>query len=133
MSAIDWKEKLNWNEENLEDLRYTGFSYVRQGKYDIALAFFEALEILDPTSAYDAQTLGAIYLQLHQYAKALKQLERALKHEKEDKAPILLNLAKTLFAMKKKEEGLKVASMLKNDKNSQVASVAKALLLAYGS
>lgn len=132
MSSINWMDKLKWTDEHIEDLRYTGFSYIRQGKYDIALAFFEALEILDPESAYDAQTLGAIYLQLNQYQKALKCFDRALKLETEDHGPTLLNLAKTFFAMGKKDEGLKLVNILKNEKNQLVANVAKALLLAYG-
>lgn len=132
MSTINWMEKLGWNEEHIEDLRYTGFSYIRQGKYDIALPFFEALEILDPQSTYDAQTLGAIYLQLNHFHKALKCFDRALKLEKEQHSPTLLNLAKTFFAMGKKEEGIKLINILKNDKDTYVSNVAKALLLAYG-
>jgi regulator of sirC expression with transglutaminase-like and TPR domain len=72
MGRINWLEKLGWKEEHIEDLRYTGYSYIRQGKYDIALPFFEALTILDPESVYDAQTLGAIYLEINEPAKALK-------------------------------------------------------------
>lgn len=132
MGSINWMDKLRWTDEHIEDLRYTGFSYIRQGKYDIALAFFEALAILDPENVYDAQTLGAIYLQLNLYQQALKCFDRALKLENEDHAPTLLNLAKTFFAMGKKQEGLKLVNILKNEKNSTVANVAKALLLAYG-
>lgn len=131
MGSINWMEKLKWTDEHIEDLRYTGFSYVRQGKYDIAVAFFEALEILDPQSAYDAQTLGAIYLQLNQFQKALQCFDRALKLDAEDHGPTLLNLAKTFFAMGKKEEGLKIANILKNEKNQSVANMARALILAY--
>lgn len=131
MKTINWMEKLGWTEEHIEDLRYTGYSYVRQGKYEIALAFFEALEILDQ-KAYDSQTLGAIYLQLNQHQKALECFDRALKLESEDHNPTLLNLAKTFFAMGKKEEGLKLVNMLKNEKNTTISNVAKALLLAYG-
>lgn len=131
MSSINWMEKLGWTDEHIEDLRYTGYSYVRQGKYDIALAFFEALAILDPNSAYDAQTLGAIYLQLNQHHKALKSFDRALKLEAKDHGPTLLNLAKTFFSMGKKEEGLKLAQMLKNESNPVIANTAKALILAY--
>lgn len=130
--TINWMERLGWTEEHIEDLRYTGYSYVRQGKYDIALAFFEALAVLDPNSIYDAQTLGAIYLQLNQQHKALQCFDRALKQETTDHGPTLLNLAKTFFSMGKKEEGLKLAQILKNDKNTAIANVAKALLLAYG-
>jgi tetratricopeptide (TPR) repeat protein len=131
MSSINWIDRLGWTDEHIEDLRYTGYSYIRQGKYDIALAFFEALNILDPNSAYDAQTLGALYLQIKEYHKALKCFDRALKLEETDHGPTLLNLAKTFFAMGKKEEGLKLAQILKNDSNSLIANVAKALILAY--
>lgn len=131
MGTIKWMEKLGWTEEHIEDLRYTGYSYIRQGKYEISLAFFEALSVVDPTSAYDAQTLGALYLQMNQPNKALKQFDRALKLETTDHGPTLLNLAKTFFSMGKKEEGLKLVNMLKTDKNQTVANVSKALILAY--
>jgi tetratricopeptide (TPR) repeat protein len=124
-------DKLGWTDEHIEDLRYTGYSYIRQGKYDIALAFFEALTILDPESAYDAQTLGAIYLQLNQHQKAIRCFDRALKLETSDHGPTLLNLAKTFFAMGKKEEGLRLVQILKNESNPAIANIAKALLLAY--
>lgn len=128
--TIDWLEKMGWTEENIEDLRYTGFSYVRQGKYDIARTFFEALSVLQPSSVYDAQTLGAIYLQLNEPALAMKEFERALKIEP-NHGPTLLNLAKTFFMLGKKQEGLKIANALKKDPDITVSNVAKALILAY--
>lgn len=131
--TINWMEKLGWTDEHIEDLRYTGYSYVRQGKYEIALAFFQALSVLDPNSAYDAQTLGAIYLQINDTAKAMACFEKALKLETDEHGPTLLNLAKTLFAMGKIDEGIKIAQMLKNEKNQTIANVAKALILAYSS
>lgn len=131
MGSIDWMDKLGWSEEHIEDLRYTGFSYIRQGKYDIALSFFEALSILDPSNAYDAQTLGAIYLQMNQFEQALKYFDRALKLETTNHGPTLLNLAKTFFAMGKKDEGLKIVNMLKTNINPSVSNSAKAFLLAY--
>lgn len=131
MGTINWMDKLGWTDEHIEDLRYTGYSYIKQGKYDIALAFFEALAVLDPNSVYDAQTLGALYLQLNQHNNALKSFDRALKLEKTDQGPTLLNLAKTFFSMGKKEQGLKLINILKNDPNQTVSNIAKALLLAY--
>ena len=104
MSKINWLEKLGWTEEQLEDLRATGYAYIRQGKYDIALSFFEALVIFDPESSYDAQTLGALYLQLGNPSKALKFIDKALKLEG-DHSPTLLNLSKALFMLGKREEG----------------------------
>lgn len=129
MGRINWLEKLNWSEEHIEDLRFTGYSYIRQGKYDIALAFFEALIILDPESAYDAQTLGAIYLQLNFPAKALKCFDKALKLEA-DHGPTLLNLTKAFLMLDRKDEALKLANILKNEKNTAISNVAKALILA---
>lgn len=130
MKNINWREKLGWTDEHIEDLRYTGYSYVRQGKYDIGLSFFEALSILDPENAYDAQTLGALYLQLNQPANALKYFDIALKLEG-DHGPTLLNLTKAFFMLGKKEEGLRLAHILKNEANPSIANTAKALILAY--
>ena len=130
MSRINWRKSLGWTEEQLEDLRYTGYAYIRQGKYEIALSFFEALTVLDQDSAYDAQTLGALYLQLGNPQKALKCFDKALKLEA-DHAPTLLNLCKAFFMLGKKEEGLKLANILKNEPDPVIANSAKALILAY--
>jgi tetratricopeptide (TPR) repeat protein len=130
MAKINWLEVLNWTDEQVEDLRMTGYAYIRQGKYDIALPFFEALNALDPESAYDAQTLGAIYLQSNEPEKALKCFDKALKLEA-DHAPTLLNLTKALFMLGKKEEGLKLAEILQNEEDPYIANTAKALILAF--
>lgn len=132
MSKIDWKNELKWTPDHLEDLRYTGYAYLRQGKYDIAITFFEALSIIDPNSAYDAQTLGALYLQKEDPKTAIKWLDRALKIEA-DHGPTLLNMCKALFMIGKKEEGLKLAHILKKEPNLGIANVASALILAHGS
>jgi tetratricopeptide (TPR) repeat protein len=130
MSKINWCEKLGLKDDHLDDLRLTGYAYLRQGKYDIAISFFEALTVLEPESAYDSQTLGALYIQLNKPKDALKWLERALKMEG-DHSPTLLNLCKTFFMLGKKEDGLKLASILKNDLSPSISNVAKALILAY--
>jgi tetratricopeptide (TPR) repeat protein len=131
MSKIKWIDILGWNDEQLEDLRTTGFAYLRQGKYDIAITFFEALSVLDPRSAYDQQTLGALYLQLNNPIRAIKCFEKAMKLEP-DHSLTRLNLAKAFFLLDKKEEGLQVANQLKDDPEPQIARVANALLLVYG-
>lgn len=130
MTRIDWCKKLKWGQEHLEDLRFAGYAYLRQGKYDIAISFFEALAVLDPESAYDSQTLGALYLQINKPEQAIKWLDRALKIET-DHAPTLLNLCKALFMIGKKEQGLKLANILKREPNTAVANVARALILAH--
>lgn len=130
MSEIDWCKKLGWTEDQLEDLRYTGYAYLRQGKYDIAISFYEALVILDQKNSYDAQTLGALYLQVKEPMKAIKWLDHALKME-EKHGPTLLNLCKAFLMLGKKEEALKVATILKDDSDFSVANTATALLMAY--
>lgn len=130
MGKINWLKTLGWSEEELDDMRYIGYAYIRQGKYDIATSFFEALTALNPESSYDAQTIGALYLQMEQPKKALKYFERALKLEA-DHAPTLLNMCKALFMLNKKEEGLKLATILRNEKDPYIANVARALILAY--
>lgn len=131
MSKIEWLDKLGWSEDQLEDLRFTGFAYIRQGKYDIALSIFEALAVLDPKSAYDAQTLGALYLQMGKNAQALSWFEKALTLEK-DHAPTLMNLAKTFLVLGRKQDAMKVAQILKTNPDRDISSMARALLLAYG-
>ncbi len=130
MSKINWIEKLKWSEEHVDDLRFTGYAYIRQGKYDIALPFFEALIILDVDSIYDHQILGAIYLQLNQPEKALVYFDRALMLEG-DHSATLVNVMKTFIMMGKTADAIKLANILKNDSTSSIANVAKALLLAY--
>ncbi|MBA2726953.1 MAG: tetratricopeptide repeat protein [Parachlamydiaceae bacterium] len=131
MSKINWLKTLNWTDEQLEDLRYIGYAYIRQGKYDIGIAFYEALNVLEADNAYDAQTLGALYLEINQPAKAMKLFDKALKIEA-DHAPTLLNMCKALFMLGRKDEALKLANILKNEPSIYVSNVAKALLLAYG-
>ncbi len=130
MSKINWRDKLSWSEENLEELRLAGYAYLRQGKYDIAASFFEALTVLDPDSAYDAQTLGALYVQMNEPLKALKYFDKALKLET-DHAPTLLNLTKALLMLGKKEEALRLAKILSKESNPKIANTAKALILAW--
>jgi len=130
MGKINWTEKLGWDEEQIEELRMTAYAYIRQGKYDIALDFFKALRVLDPENLYDAQTVGAIYVQENQPDEAIKALEEALKLEG-DHTPTLVNLCKALFMADKKGEGIKLAEILKSDKNPFVSSQAQALLLAF--
>ncbi len=130
MGKINWLKELEWSDEHIEDLRYTGYAYIRQGKYEIALAFFEALAVLDPESAYDAQTLGAVYLEMKEPKKAIKCLERALKFETEH-YPTLLNLCKAFIMLGRKEEALRIAHILKDESNPTIANTAKAILLAY--
>lgn len=131
MSQADWLSILGWDTEELEDLRFVGYSYIKQGKYDIASTFFEALVIFNPDSVYDLQTLGALYLQKGNNLMALNYLEKALKIDPKD-LPTLLNRSKALFALGYRRQALSQAKSLEKCSEAHIAGQAQALILAYG-
>jgi tetratricopeptide (TPR) repeat protein len=130
MSHVEWLSILGWGTEELEDLRFVGYSYIKQGKYDIATTFFEALVILDPHSAYDLQTLGALFLQRGNNLMALNYIEKALRLDPAH-VPTLLNRTKALFALGYKRQGQLQAKALQKNPDTDIANQADALLLAY--
>ena len=129
-NKIDWGEFLEWTEEQLDDLRVAGYSYIRQGKYEIALPFFEALVVLNPENIYDVRTLGAIYLQMDDVSKALKFLDKALELDA-NHVPTQLNRAKALLTLGFKDQGLRLSRKLKKNNNKFISDRAQALILAY--
>ena len=130
MSDVNWLEVLGWDGEELEDLRFVGYSYLKQGKYDIALTFFEALAVLNPNEAYDLQTLGALHLQLNNNLMALNYIERALKIDP-NHLPTKLNRAKALYALGYKRQAEREARSLSESPDQMIADQAAALLMAY--
>ena len=130
MSNVNWMEVLGWGIDELEDLRFVGYSYIKQGKYDIATSFFEALVVLSSQNAYDLQILGALYLQKNNNLMALNYLERALKIDPSH-TPTLLNRAKALFALGYKNQALVQARNLQKNPDESIANQASALILAY--
>jgi tetratricopeptide (TPR) repeat protein len=127
---MDWKEVLGWKETELDDLRYVAYSYIKQGIYDVALTFFDALTVLSPPTPYDLQTLGALHLQIGNGLKALDYLDQALKSD-----PIhpqtQLNRAKALLMLGYKRQGLQQAMELEKSENPEIAAAASALILSY--
>ena len=130
MAKRDWLATLGWTNLHVEDVRHTGYSYVRQGKYEIALPFFEALVVIDPEGAYDCQMLGAIYVQIGQPEKAIKYLNKALQADV-DHSPTLLNLTKAFFMSGRIADGLRLARLLQKDKDPFISGNASALLMCY--
>lgn len=130
MSSVNWLEVLGWEQEELEDLRFVGYSYIRQGKYDIAFSFFEALVVLSPDNAYDLQVLGALYLQTGNNLMALNYIERALRIEPQHE-PTLLNRTKALFALGYKKQALTQARTLEKSSTKEISDQASALILSF--
>ena len=126
----NWIELLGWNKDQIEDIRFAGYSFAKQGHYEHALKFFEVLAILPEENVYDFQTLGGIYLQVGNNLSALNYLEKALsldpKHE-----PTLLNRTKALFLLGYKRQGLAQASHLERSSDPYIADQARALTLSY--
>lgn len=130
MSSVKWREILGWNLDQLEELRFTGFTFLREGKYEKALLFFKTLVLLDPTNAYDQQTLGALYLQMGKGELALEAIDKALMLD-ESHEPTLLNKLKTLLLLHRKEEALTLARKLQTSADITIAGDASALLVSY--
>lgn len=130
MGKINWIELLGWNEEQIEDIRFAGYSFIKQGQFDHALKFFEVLSILPEENVYDLQTLGGIYLQLGNNLSALNYLEKALAVDPMHEST-LLNRAKALFLLGYKRQALSQTTQLEKSSNSLIADQARALTLAY--
>lgn len=130
MSSVPWSDILGWDGEAIEDLRYLGYAYLKQGKYEIARSFFETLVTLNHQNSYDLQTLGALYLEIGKNLQALNTIEQALKLDPSH-VETLLNRAKALFALGYRRQAISQANSLLRDPNATIANQASALLLAY--
>jgi tetratricopeptide (TPR) repeat protein len=132
MAEPNWQEILGWGTEQIEDLRFVAYSYIKQGIYDVALTVFNAIDALSKTTPYDVQTVGAIYLQMGNGTEAIQFLDRAIEMEPEH-LPTRLNRVKALLMLGLLEEGLREAKILASSNDPQIANHASALLLAYKS
>lgn len=127
---MDWLEVLGWDQTQVDDVRYAAYLYLRQGSYDVALNFFDTLNVVQPDTPYDLQTLGAIHLQLGHGLKALDFLDRSLRLDPEHLLS-QLNRTKALFMLGYKKQGLIQALALEKCGDPEIAGQATALVLAY--
>ena len=130
MADIDWKELLGWGNTQIQDLQFAGYTYAKEGKYDIALTIFHGLSVLEPQSSYNLKTLGAIQLQIGQNIEALNTLEKALKLDPES-FEIRLNRVKALYALGYRDQGTQEAKALMHSPNATIANTATALNNSY--
>lgn len=130
MSQRNWLEILGWGKSEMDDLRFVAYSYIKQGIYDVALTFFDALAVLEEPTSYDLQTLGALHLEIGNGLKALDYLDRALKIDP-NHLPTQVNRAKALFMLGYKRQGLLAATELEKSEDKNIASQASALILSY--
>lgn len=127
---MDWQNYLELSDDSLEDLRFVGYLYLKQGCYDIAIDFFKALLILTPGNLYDLQTLGSLYLQKGKFTDALNYLDKAIKIDPTNYL-IILNKAKALFSLGYRTEGLAQAKIVSECKIPKFANQALTLIDIY--
>ena len=120
---------LGWGQTELSNLQFIGFSYIKQGKYDIAKTLFEALEVLDATNPYNLHTLGAIYVETNEPYKALNVLEKALKLDPKNEIS-QLNKIQALISLGFKKQALEASQELARGQDPLLRSKAEAILLA---
>ncbi len=127
---MDWLETLGWSENDLEDLRFVGYSYIKQGLYDIAIKLFEGLCALSSDNCYDLQTLGALYLQKGNNLEALDHLDRAIKIDPTNLS-VHINKAKALFLLGHKTQGFEIAKKLTRCTNKEIIKQAQSLISTF--
>src|SRR3990167_6610421 len=113
MAKDKWVEILGWGKTEIDDLRFVAHSYIKQGIYDIALTFFDAIQVLTTPTPYDLQTMGALYLQLGNAEKSLHYFERALAIDPTH-ALTQLNRVKALFMLGQEKEAFMLARELEH-------------------
>lgn len=128
--AGHWSELLGWDEEKIEEIRFFGFSLLREGKYERARLIFEVLLILDKDSILDRQNLGALYLQMNENQKAVEQFNKVLEKLPEDEQT-LLNKAKALFMLHQNQAAIEIVQKLSKSTNVTIANDADALMMVH--
>lgn len=130
MANVNWSDVLGWGPMHLQELRFSGYNYFKEGKYEIAKIFFDALTVLDSENPYDRRLLGAIYMLLGDFEKALSTHDEAIKLDP-NHLGVQINRAKTLFFLGRVEEGLSAATLLAKCSDKDISNDAQALILAY--
>jgi predicted Zn-dependent protease len=120
---------LGWKQEQLTSLQFIAFSYIKQGKYDIAQSLLETLEALNPSDLYTLKTLGAVYIETKNALKALDTLEKALKLDPQDEMT-RFNRIQALVSLGLKKQALEDSEMLINAVNPYIKERAEAFILS---
>src|SRR3990167_3955402 len=126
----NWKEFLGFGKTQINDMRSIGYFYFKQGLFETALSYFNALEVIEPLSTYDLQTIGALYLQMGNNLKAIEYFDKALQIDS-NHSPTKLNKTKALFVLGQKKEAIESALELVGNKDPHIATAAKVLILSY--
>lgn len=132
-----FKKVASLSKDTTEDLYNKGYSYYKHGKYSEAAKCFSTLVIADGTSAKYWNSLAASQLMLKNYKDALTAY--ALVNEFDSNNPLpCLHMAECLFALHRKEEGLKALDLAQqlakaNNKESDLIDRIEFLRLTWSS
>jgi len=130
MAKINWLDLLEWDDNQLNDIRMVAYAYLKQGQYDVALKLFKMLNVIKPNTPYDIQTLGAIYLQTGKNLEALSLFDQAIKLQP-NHYPTLLNRGKALLYLGYKKQAIEQIRQLLYCPERDIATQASALISTY--
>jgi tetratricopeptide (TPR) repeat protein len=79
----------NWDTSEIRIISEIAYTLAQQGRARDAVILFEGLVALAPATAYFQAALGALFLRLKNYAKAIEHLDAALNIEPNDIASLV--------------------------------------------
>jgi tetratricopeptide (TPR) repeat protein len=126
-----------WSAEEIRIVSELAFALAQQGRNSEAISIFEGLNVLAPSTVYFNIALGALWLREKNYSRALKNLNIALRADRND-IPSRLNRAEALFHLGRSKESRQDLEFVLNTKDNslekphffQCRTRARALLLA---
>jgi tetratricopeptide (TPR) repeat protein len=127
---VAWREVIGWSQDEIDELRAIGYSYLRQGQYKVAQTFFEALVVLDPANLFDLKTLGGLRDIAGDAPGAIDTFTQVLQHAPQDTFA-LLGLAKAELSAGKQTQAIERLRTLSTSSQKRIALDAQALILAY--
>ena len=74
----------NWDKDEIRIISEIAYSLAQQGRNREAIVMFEGLLAIAPATAYFQAALGALYLRLKDFSKAVEYLDAALEIEPDD-------------------------------------------------
>ncbi|MGI8786270.1 MAG: tetratricopeptide repeat protein [Pyrinomonadaceae bacterium] len=74
----------NWEKDEIRIISEIAYSLAQQGRLREAIILFEGLLTIAPATAYFQSALGALFLRLENFTKAIKHLDTALNIEPND-------------------------------------------------
>ena len=135
----------NWDRDEIRIISEIAYTLAQQGRAAEAIILFEGLIAVAPATAYFQAGLGALYLRLKNFAKAIEHLNAALNIEPKDPISLVnrgeayLRNGNNEAARQDLEKAMQISAQLPakqtdiNDETALSVKRARALLQAYKS